>query len=68
MHDRVAAIQEEIGVIEAMHAHVSDQVEFKLTEHERLIDIRAGLEKRRQIAIAQSKPIKAQEIAIKVCL
>ncbi len=66
MNDRIAAVKEEIEVINAMHAHVVDQADFKTTEYQRLLEIRQNLDERRLLALSQSKPIKAQEIAVKV--
>ena len=53
-------------MIKAMHAHVADQIDFKMHEQDRLTEIRRGLDSKRLVAISQSKPIKAQEIAIRV--
>jgi hypothetical protein len=66
LKERINTLLEEIEVIKAMHAHVADQIDFKTHEQERLTEIRRGLESKRLLAISQSKPIKAQEIAIKV--
>lgn len=64
--ERIATLMEEIEVIKAMHAHVADQIDFKMHEQDRLTEIRRGLDSKRLVAISQSKPIKAQEIAIRV--
>lgn len=66
MKDRVAVLEEEIGVVRAMHAHVSDQTEFKVAEHEKLTEIRAGLEEKRKLALYQDRPTKAQDYAVRV--
>ena len=66
MKDRIGVLTEEIGVVKAMHAHVSDQVQFKVAEHDKLTEIRDGLEKKRKQAIYQDRPQKAQDYAVKV--
>lgn len=66
MKDRIEVLTEEIGVVKAMHAHVADQVEFKISEYDQLSNIRNGLENKRLLAVSQSRPAKAQDYAIKV--
>jgi hypothetical protein len=66
MKDRAAVLIEEVGVVKAMHAHVSDQVEFKVSEYEKLTEIRDGLEDRRRLAVQQDRPVRVQDFAVKV--
>ena len=66
MKDRCNALSEEMGVVKAMHAHVCDQVDFKVAEHQRLTEIRDNLEKKRKQAVYQDRPTRAQDYAVKV--
>lgn len=66
MKDRIDVLTEEIGVVKAMYAHVADQVDFKIAEHQRLTQVRDRLESKRKQAVYQDRSTKAQDYAIKV--
>jgi hypothetical protein len=57
---------EEIEVLRVMMAHVEDKVEYKTKEESELVKIRSTMENRWRLAMAQNKPVKASELAIKV--